>query len=984
MEVAQWYDRQMKARPLFTKALSSSFLAACSCAVAQALRRRASLRELASFTLQAAPPFGHLWFELLEAKLGPGRILLKTLVDQALFRPVMLFYGFVLGGLLSGKTRAEVRRNVRENLVQVLVASWKVWPAAVLFTHRFIPRLYQSTFTDVLAFFWDAAWLPSTLSLSARCTVYLLQGLRELDDQLLRWKSAGISWKSHKWSLGGLLVFVAIMQMADTCLFVSRPGPGAPPPLPLRRAVVLAPLLGAAALSGSAPAIAAANKASLKADQEKLIAGYKDLVYMMQNFNKVTRKCDKNQDKISQPLQTGFAGPDSCLAQPLQVRKYLGQTSIKANLFDTKQMLVNFELAGMVPSGLDDEYGDLVEDFERYKREADEWAYSSSWAEARIGRIDAASADGWGIGKAARKLLAKHTTIKAGETFLLLEVRGAERLIRIKDSHTYLGTIIAYQGRKGPQPQPQNLGRPGQVSTDTEGLEWERSHQYQAQTAPLAGMHSSLPALLPGSHRMYSGWPAAPQDSDHTRTPTSEVWAQARLPPPETALLLRLRHLCQRRDPAIAQHGPDLVSNDGVALQLASLLSRLEGQLQTMQTQAHQSEQELHNSEVFACQHCDQTFPTAHARVIHHSIKHPDLDPPEDMRQRPVFSAPDHAPAHLPIADTVGTELTTDSATAGSATVPKEDLSIPLVRQSSFLDNLHNWERLLDDRSVKMTDLEAEIFAHCMPSGAQAIMQLPDSSNLPNKRQRPEQGKPFGRMMGRQGYRQPQPSYTAHPFQQPHVASTPFGAQQPQDGHLRLLSKIVLKQEEQLSLLRKDTQFVLFLRQDDKSILPALMAASKEWKAKQEAGENLQSSQRTVLLNCLLRELLARVQRVVATAPGRESLKKAEWLKDENLWSYLRWAPKQKRLVVDDSKEPLLHDEAVRILSELQKSITGDIVTKFNSTVNLARLEEEGSGATEVHEQLCKLVGSSITNLAAFSMRKTTSYAHHRRNSWLS
>eukprot|EP00439_Symbiodinium_sp_Y106_P031628 s3619_g3.t2 len=56
--------------------------------------------------------------------------------DQVLFRPVMLFYGFVLGGLLSGKSRAEVRRNVRENLVQVLVASWKVWPAAVLFTQR--------------------------------------------------------------------------------------------------------------------------------------------------------------------------------------------------------------------------------------------------------------------------------------------------------------------------------------------------------------------------------------------------------------------------------------------------------------------------------------------------------------------------------------------------------------------------------------------------------------------------------------------------------------------------------------------------------------------------------------------------------------------------------------------------------------------------------------------------------------------------------
>ena len=40
------------------------------------------------------------------------------------------------------------------------------------------------------------------------------------------------------------------------------------------------------------------------------------------------------------------------------------------NLFDTKQMLVNFDLAGMVPKEKDDEFGDLVEDFEKYKREA--------------------------------------------------------------------------------------------------------------------------------------------------------------------------------------------------------------------------------------------------------------------------------------------------------------------------------------------------------------------------------------------------------------------------------------------------------------------------------------------------------------------------------------------------------------------------------------------------------------------------------------
>ena len=122
-----------------------------------------------------------------------------------------------------------------------------------------------------------------------------------------------------------------------------------------------------------------------QADKDRLARGYKDLVYMMKNFNTVTRKCEKNQENIQRALQSGQASPDGCIANPLVVRKYLGQTSIKADLFNTKDLLVNMELAGMVPSKNEDEYGDLVEDFETYKRQSDEWAYSSSWAEANPG-----------------------------------------------------------------------------------------------------------------------------------------------------------------------------------------------------------------------------------------------------------------------------------------------------------------------------------------------------------------------------------------------------------------------------------------------------------------------------------------------------------------------------------------------------------------------------------------------------------------------
>ncbi|CAJ1376970.1 unnamed protein product [Effrenium voratum] len=152
---SKWYDLQMKARPLATKALTSALLAACSNVVAQIIQRKAAWREVLSFSMQALPPYSHFWFQLLENQLGPGRAALKTVLDQLLFRPVMLWYCFVTSGLLSGKRWTEVKENIRCNFAKVVVNSWKVWPAAMWLTQKYVPPLYQSTSTDLLSFFWD-------------------------------------------------------------------------------------------------------------------------------------------------------------------------------------------------------------------------------------------------------------------------------------------------------------------------------------------------------------------------------------------------------------------------------------------------------------------------------------------------------------------------------------------------------------------------------------------------------------------------------------------------------------------------------------------------------------------------------------------------------------------------------------------------------------------------------------------------------------
>eukprot|EP00440_Ansanella_granifera_P075033 gb/GFBE01081430.1/.p1 GENE.gb/GFBE01081430.1/~~gb/GFBE01081430.1/.p1 ORF type:complete len:238 (+),score=50.97 gb/GFBE01081430.1/:1-714(+) len=154
---------------------------------------------------------------------------------------------------------------------------------------------------------------------------------------------------------------------------------------PSRRDFIAAGLSGLVATAAADSASAVTISKVTEEDKQRLIKGFKDLDYMMNNWNNVTRKCDKNQDRITNVLASGQASPDGCIAQPDQVRKYLGGRSIKAPLFNTKALFINIEASGMVPEKDEDRFGELIDDFERYKREADEWAYSSSWAEANPG-----------------------------------------------------------------------------------------------------------------------------------------------------------------------------------------------------------------------------------------------------------------------------------------------------------------------------------------------------------------------------------------------------------------------------------------------------------------------------------------------------------------------------------------------------------------------------------------------------------------------
>ena len=69
--------------------------------------------------------------------------------------------------------------------------------------------------------------------------------------------------------------------------------------------------------------------------------------------------------------------------------------------------------------------------------------------------------------------------------------------------------------------------------------------------------------------------------------------------------------------------------------------------------------------------------------------------------------------------------------------------------------------------------------------------------------------------------------------------------------------------------------FVSFFKPDQRSVLPALMEVARTYREKVEEGSSeLKSPLRTLLLNCFMKELLQRVQKVSATEEADSAFKK--------------------------------------------------------------------------------------------------------------
>ena len=161
---------------------------------------------------------------------------------------------------------------------------------------------------------------------------------------------------------------------------------------------------------------------------------------------------------------------------------------------------------------------------------------------------------------------------------------------------------------------------------------------------------------------------------------------------------------------------------------------------------------------------------------------------------------------------------------------------------------------------------------------------------------------------------------------------------------INLLSRLVLRHEEAISVLRQNTGWVMYLQTPKHacSVVTMLVQLSVKWH--QETQMDTPVSRiplRCVLLQGLIQELLNRINRQDVL----DAAKTAGWVTEEG-WVFQVWCPQNKCLKASTTQRPLAHTTVVEKIRSLQLALAEDSsIHRFRS---LRPLKEEMQGETVV------------------------------------
>ena len=92
-----------------------------------------------------------LWYRFLDRSFGRTKQIIlkpwqKMIIDQSTFSPAINFFALPILGIMNRKSTNEIVKNIQENYIDIMIASYKIWPAVQIANFYLIPLNYRYLF----------------------------------------------------------------------------------------------------------------------------------------------------------------------------------------------------------------------------------------------------------------------------------------------------------------------------------------------------------------------------------------------------------------------------------------------------------------------------------------------------------------------------------------------------------------------------------------------------------------------------------------------------------------------------------------------------------------------------------------------------------------------------------------------------------------------------------------------------------------------
>mmetsp|Transcript_29990 Transcript_29990/g.60168 ORF Transcript_29990/g.60168 Transcript_29990/m.60168 type:complete len:277 (+) Transcript_29990:108-938(+) len=150
---AAWLEKE----PIVTKAVTSFVLSTVSSTIAQLIagapNDRTTASKAALFGVTKIPPYSHFWYPILASV--NSNPLIRVIVDQVFWRPLLTAYTFLFMGIVQGLTLKQIKEKFRKDYWTTTKAGLKIWPAAEIVNQSVVPLKWRTLFKDLVGVGWD-------------------------------------------------------------------------------------------------------------------------------------------------------------------------------------------------------------------------------------------------------------------------------------------------------------------------------------------------------------------------------------------------------------------------------------------------------------------------------------------------------------------------------------------------------------------------------------------------------------------------------------------------------------------------------------------------------------------------------------------------------------------------------------------------------------------------------------------------------------